>query len=849
MPRGRLNGVERIGVVDDGGTPLLSQATQLARWPDRSVKWLLLDVLVPDRGRIPRTIHVVENSPSSVADAGHAGARVSVAVDAAGVTVRTGCAEFRIDGRGRSLLRRAAVGARTMLGDRGAELELLGADGSRYVAEIESFDVEAIGPVSAEILVRGRFGDGVRCPLVFGARWRFTADAADACCELMVRNPQPARHPGGVWDLGDEGSWLIRDCSLRFFPASPIDRIRWHAERPGQARETPAQPVCVYQDSSGGERWDSPNHVDACGESGVAFRGYEVRVGGQDARQKVDSGLRAQPCLSTGGGQGWITVTVSHFWQEFPKALRWSGDALEVGLFPAERRRPTELQGGEQKRHRVLVDFGSDPKASPLVAQAEPPHAWVDPDWVAASGAVEGFVADLSTRPEYLAFVDRIVEGPDAFAERREVVDEFGWRHFGDLYGDHEAVGQAGAEAFVSHYNNQYDFVLGAGHHALRTGDSRWMRLMDEAARHTADIDVYHTDGDKPAFNGGLFWHTDHYKPAATATHRTYSRRNAGGRDYGGGPGNEHNYASGLLLHHYLSGDRESRDAVVGLAEWVVAMDDGARTLLGLLDAGPTGLASKTGDLSYHGPGRGSGNSIAVLLDAHALTGQRRYLEKAEELLRRCVHPADDIAARRLEEPEPRWSYLAFLQVLGRYLDAKLELAEIDYDFHYARDSLLHYAGWMLEHEVPYRELLHKVAIPTETWPAQDIRKCHVLHLAARFDGSARAHDFRAKAAFFYERCLADLQTFETRYLTRPLVILCVFGFLHEYYRQHAEPAGSGDDAWRHGYDFGAPAAFVPQRRRAAATFRARLRVARREAWRILRDRLAGWRRRLGRNA
>ena len=39
----------------------------------------------------------------------------------------------------------------------------------------------------------------------------------------------------------------------------------------------------------------------------------------------------------------------------------------------------------------------------------------------------------------------------------------------------------------------------------------------------------------------------------------------------------------------------------------------------------------------------------------------------------------------------------------------------------------------MVENEVPYKEVLHKVDIPTETWPAQDIRKCHVLHLADRY--------------------------------------------------------------------------------------------------------------------
>ena len=146
---------------------------------------------------------------------------------------------------------------------------------------------------------------------------------------------------------------------------------------------------------------------------------------------------------------------------------------------------------------------------------------------------------------------------------------------------DHEAVNHKGPAALVSHYNNQYDFIYGAFVHFLRTRDPRWHQLMVEAARHTIDIDIYHTDQDKAAYNGGLFWHTDHYKDAASCTHRTYSRQN-GGSGYGGGPSNEHNYTSGLLHYYYLTGDPEARLAVLELSKWVVDMDDGSANTSGV---------------------------------------------------------------------------------------------------------------------------------------------------------------------------------------------------------------------------------------------------------------------------
>ena len=141
---------------------------------------------------------------------------------------------------------------------------------------------------------------------------------------------------------------------------------------------------------------------------------------------------------------------------------------------------------------------------------------------------------------------------------------------------------------------------------------------------------------DQAAYNGGLFWHTDHYRDAATSTHRCYSRANRGsaGRNYGGGPCNEHNYTTGLLHYYYLTGNPQARDTVLCLADWVIAMDDGRRTVLGLIDRGATGSASSTTEPDYHGPGRGCGNSVNALLDAWLLTCDRGYLDKAEQLIR-----------------------------------------------------------------------------------------------------------------------------------------------------------------------------------------------------------------------
>jgi hypothetical protein len=438
----------------------------------------------------------------------------------------------------------------------------------------------------------------------------------------------------------------------------------------------------------------------------------------------------------------------------------------------------------------------------------------------------------------YLALVDAALEGPDTFDAKRERIDEYGWRHFGDIYGDHEAVFHKGPLPLVSHYNNQYDPIAGFAYQYLRSGDPRWFRHMDELAAHVIDIDIYHTDSDKSAYNHGLFWHTYHYVDADTGNHRSYPRAllklsSAAGEDHvmasgrsprsvyalGGGPADEHNYITGLVLHHYLTGSPASRTAALELARWVLDMDDGSKTVFRWLAGGDTGLASKSRDAGYHGPGRGSANSLNVLIDAHRLSGEPAFLAKAEQLVHRCIHPADDLAARRLLDVENRWFYTMFLQALGRFLDLKAELGQLDRHYGYARAALLHNARWMADHEYPYLEKPEILEYPTEPWAAQDMRKSEVFKYAVRHVAGAERARFLERSEFFFRASVETLAAMPTRTLARPVVLLLSYGFIHAHFQKY--PDELAPPPAEQVQDFGKPAAFVPQKARAVR--RARL--------------------------
>jgi hypothetical protein len=304
---------------------------------------------------------------------------------------------------------------------------------------------------------------------------------------------------------------------------------------------------------------------------------------------------------------------------------------------------------------------------------------------------------------------------------------------------------------------------------------------MRDLAQHVMDIDIYHTDGDKSAYNHGMFWHTCHYVDAGRSTHRTYSVHV---NVHGGGPSPGHLYARGLRLYYFLTGDQQARKAVLELGRYVLSCDDGKRTVFRWLSRRPTGHATHSAP-GYHGAGRASGNALHTLLDAHELSDESGFLDKAEELIRRAVHPKDDPDALELFDSESRWFYTMFLDALARYLDRKAELRQIDTMYAYGRACLVSYALWMCRRERPSLEHRDRLVYPTETWPAQDIRKSQVLYLASQYAPEAERKGILEKASWFHDESVRQLGEFPTRSLARPVTILLSHGWVRAWFQLH----------------------------------------------------------------
>ena len=826
IPQGMCPPGAGVIVETEAERLLTAQIKPLDRWPDGSVRWALIDLLM-DEG-----VSAGESLTISIADEDEAsdrqrsdGAQSSPPVlrieeDARGILIDTGAARFRCAPGAAFPFLEVTAGGGAQLDPKLTHLEAIDGGGKKWRAKFHECRVEHAGSVRTTVRWIGAMRSGKRRPLLdVIARIHFYAGRSSVRMQLTVRNSRRADHRGGHWELGDSGSIMIRDLSLHLAHPGFTD-IAWIAEPDRPVAGRSSGPLELDQDSSGGEHWQSRVHMNRNRKIPMALRGYRERLGKEER-----TGLRAEPWVSIRDNIGGIAIRPRWFWQNFPKSIDAGQGTLIFRLFPKRFASLHEIQGGEQKTHELCISFGNEAIHPELGLPAEPLRIFPSPQWLESSGAIPYLIPRAGGPPspdgrespaaEHLhdRLVDSAIQGPHSFEMKREAVDEYGWRHFGEIWADHESKFHERRGEFISHYNNQYDPVYGAFLQFARTGDARWFRMMEELARHVIDIDVYHTTEDKAAYNHGLFWHTVHYVDADLATHRSYPKRGSAG----GGPDDEHNYTTGLMHLHFLTGDPLARETVLTSAQWVIDADDGALTVLRWIDRGRTGLATKTREFGYHGPGRGAGNSLNALLDAWRLTGDERFLEKAREIIRRVVHPHENIDEHRLLDAENRWSYTVFLQALGKYLDVMAAAGRLDPDYAYARESLLAYARWMASHERPTLDRPQDVEHPTETWAAQDIRKADVFLFAALHTSGEERSRFVERAQFFFRHSLETLDTFPTKTYARPVILLMHYGMMSHWWEKHPEetrppgpPAG----------DIARPLSFIPQKMRAIPRLR-----------------------------
>lgn len=820
IPEGLFPACSQLSLEDPvlGSIPV--QVKFLSTWADKSPKWVLLDFQVSVNSGETKELELFWSEPeNSLVDPFLMEIREIDNI----ITVDTGAGIYCVNTKIFKPFESINISGNEILNPARTGVILTDEADTEYLPHITNYVIDASGPLRTTLRMEGVFksdqlgeSGNENAFAAFCSSINFYSNNSTVKIDFTLHNPQPAIHPGGLWDLGDDGSIYFKDlsailelsddvasvnCELSLFEDPvPMD-YRHTISRNGlsakewQLKHTGSN-LLVYQDSSGGNNWKSRNHFNKNGDVKTSFRGFRVYKG-EDIEA---TGYRANPIISVKTGGVTISAGIQYFWQNFPKALGVEHNVMTIGLFPDQFKDIFELQGGEQKTHTFFMDFN-------MSGGEKPKLAWIQRPLIPKS--TSEYYTETKTIP-YLTLesensnghlgklLKSVVEGHNTFFARREIIDEYGWRNFGELYADHESVLNIGDEALVSHYNNQYDCIYGALFQFLKGGDQRWFILADQLCRHVKDIDIYHTDEDRPEYNRGLFWHSDHYLDAQTATHRCFSKINAEQSQpnaYGGGPSLSHNYSTGFLFHYFLTGDHSSNGAVRELGSFVENNINYENTIANQTIVKIRKLRSKIKNMrnknSYvqlekiyglDGPSRTSGNALNTLIDAFLLTRCKKYMSLAEKLIRRCIHPCDDIGTRDLLDIENRWMYTIFLQSLAKYLDAKRSEKQFDTMWFHARESLVHYAEWIAENEHLYLEKKEKLEHPNETWAAQDIRKCNILLQAANYADSDQKQRFTEKANSIYRQAVSQLFNFSTHSLTRPIAVMMQNAMVYDYH-------------------------------------------------------------------
>ncbi|TYK65768.1 hypothetical protein [Colwellia echini] len=679
-------------------------------------------------------------------------------------------------------------------------IELTDLDNKKYLATVDTITADnitvnslALNNVNTELAekethrktvkIAGSFNDtnNNKLGVLFESTLTFFANTSYIKAEVTIHNPQAAKHPGGLWDLGDEGSILFKSLIVNI----PVEKNAMVSIFDHISHEsiTCGKDTTIQQFSSGGVNWQSPVHKNAAGKVDIEKNGFVLTSDNEE-----HEGMRISPSISVSNSENTISAYVENFWQNFPKSISKQNGSLDIGLFPGSNVPDGgfELQGGEKKTHSLWVDFKSVTQNFNWVDK--PLNITIAPKYIEQTAAFDLFVVDLKA-DELSTIIEKGVHGENNFFAKREVVDEFGWRNFGDLYADHETQGYTGTDIFVSHYNNQYDPIYGFIYQYLTTGNAKYFELANDLTQHVTDIDIYHTLDDKDEYNGGLFWHTDHYLDASTSTHRTFSKNHQAayeGYTSGGGPGGQHCYTTGLKSNYLLTGNESAKKAALQLADWITYSFEGSNTFLAKLFAikqsGNHGARDHI--LDTYPLDRGTGHYIIALLDAYDLTQDNDYLTRAFKVISRTFHPNDDMSLRNFENIEATWFYTVFLQAVGRFLFIKERMNQLDDDFYFTRDAMLHYANWMADNERPYLEQKDKLEFPNTTWAGQDLRKVGVLYMA-HYYSPIQNDSFKEKAVYIHQHIITTLKDDIDSDYTRILVLLMQnIGFANYY--QHS---------------------------------------------------------------
>lgn len=541
FPQGALGSDLHVRLLDPQGRQAPFQTEVLARWPDGSVKWVLLDFQAApsvsggysleygtevSRQRFPTPLEVVE------------------AAD--GINVTTGPLRFTISKRRFGLFESLSLGKSQVVSpEEPAFFHLTAVDGTQYTSlgPPDEIVIEKAGPLRAVVRAVGRYRAASG-----GSLFAHTVRVHAYAGQPFVR----IEHTWGN-DSGAAEFTSIRELRLRL----PLRSARSASQRTWSVGTS--QPLSGSFSAS--RQVDLRQHTDDR---------YTVEPA---AGAAGSGGKRADGWAEWQDGEHKVTLAVRNFWQTYPKDLTVAAGALELGICPPLRADEYQAAKGTVDEHRlyfylqnglyrfrqgmsqtqdIWVELGrvGESKPAAIRSQRAPLLAVAPADCYAASKAF-GALAPSGTSG-LLARYDSAFAG--AFAEYlndRETFREFGMLNFGDWWGER------GIDWGNSEYDTQHAFFM----QFVRTGDVRYFLAGEEMESHNRDVDTIHFHRDESRV-GGVYHHSIGH------TGDYYAQSPVPGQGMLRGILTvDHVFTRGHLDYYFLAGDRRSLETARRIAD------------------------------------------------------------------------------------------------------------------------------------------------------------------------------------------------------------------------------------------------------------------------------------------
>ncbi len=559
LPEGKIRSLDNMRIVDLEGNEVLAQFQDLARWPDGSIKWVLVQFQCDLNSR-ERGEYRLEYGTEVKRQAQYVSELV-VKEDEESIYIQTGAMSFSIAKEEPKILEGLMMGNTSLL-DSNIDFVITDMDGKKHSISQSKFEeivLEEDGPLRAVIRFKGQHTD----------------DENNKFFQYLVRMYVYSGRPEVRFSYT-----FMNNCEK----VVPVHGLYGNYVK-GIDLVVPLKQVNGLEYSLPGDRNIYSGKVQSHDEKVEVLQSFPKEYVITSGEKKIGSGKANEGWIYVGPqdkGYG-VLAHIDNFWETYPKGFSISKDTLSISVAPGiktDRYGMKDVPAIDYWKNEITAKYWYLRDDAYFIPQGVANTTGIVLRFYEAASSVEdyretsrryGDQLQIYTEPKWYADTqafgkivtaednpfqgyEKVVEkGFSNLKDRRERFEEYGMLNFGDWnFWENNKDKQWG--------NIEYDLAYGLFLYFARTGGHQYFTRAEEAAIHFRDVDVIHYSNQPRRYSSPQYA-TNISMPGEV---RTHAFAHSG---YGESNMHGHAWLRGLVLHYYLTGDRYSLDVAKSIGD------------------------------------------------------------------------------------------------------------------------------------------------------------------------------------------------------------------------------------------------------------------------------------------